>query len=338
MDHPDFSDANYLLGAMVQSGAALVAIIGGVLGARYVSLHSEKSSTSHQLEQAHSVHEAALSEFRTADEGYGRAAVERFVYDPARFRITTIEGGAESVLDGLNKTFDWNEAALERGTQLVRNIAQAASESKWGNEMDSTARDLRQWPEARAVLHRPGSDELITLQVYYNSVVQMLSDLGIDWSDHMLVAGLKYELNQLFKEREERLEGTARAAIEARTTARASLKAAEDSVLAAEAHLDRLGAGEGFVLSIQVLGVVAILTVASPLVLMIPGLYVIDLWVKSVFVFLFLAGFWILGRYLWVYSAFLTDRIEAMPRHAFGLFRKLPKRSKGSRSTAKVGG
>ena len=39
------ADVNWLLSAMAQSGAALVAIVGGLLGSRYVALDAEARSS-----------------------------------------------------------------------------------------------------------------------------------------------------------------------------------------------------------------------------------------------------------------------------------------------------
>lgn len=43
------SDVNWLLAALVQSGAAIVAIVGGIAASRFVSLHAEQQSANQQL-------------------------------------------------------------------------------------------------------------------------------------------------------------------------------------------------------------------------------------------------------------------------------------------------
>lgn len=320
----DETNINYLLSAMVQSGAALVAIVGGLLGARYVSLHVEKAAARRDLA-------AVLQRKDDADE---------------RLRIVQSE-----LMDNRARQFLCREAVwstvLEPDLDTDHLVAEAEAEAERRYETSSADRVIRQVRRQAAIARSRFSDfekgtgansEWRVIQrvhgiavsdpdedfVYATTLYKMRMDLAGKVTENratearkMLARSLPIEFERLkareavlVQQENDRYERDARA---------------YDDYEAAQRHAESLREGEGFSLAIEVLGMVAALTIIVPLVAMVGDVYDYVPATRWLFVFVFIAGLFVLGLYLWVYARFLGERRATMPDHLWGLFKTSPK-------------
>ncbi|MDN4473720.1 hypothetical protein [Demequina zhanjiangensis] len=326
MSNPDISDANYLLGAMVQSGAALIAIVGGILGSRFVAMHGEKRGLARELEETASDLAALNQKKATAEMYHSLYRAHRFVLFPDILRMATEPKGVSSALQLADAEFVHDPKAAKEARRLIQRYADFAKQLSQGVALSDTLAAVGNqydWATARLRIVNVGAEEHVRAQVYYNFVVNAV---GANWATNNFCVGVLDDLREVREAELAKIENQLETAHREIVETEASERRLGESRRRLTVALAKVTDGEGFKIALKVLAVIAVLTVVAPLIAMLPGVYVIAPGIKIAFVIAFLVGLAVLGRYLWVYSAFLTDRLPKMPDSVWGLGRPLPKR------------
>lgn len=78
---PDIADVNWLLSALAQASAALVAIVGGLLVSRYVVLHAEQQAARRRLDDLRRTLDLAAENATQARRDLDSYDVDRYLDD-----------------------------------------------------------------------------------------------------------------------------------------------------------------------------------------------------------------------------------------------------------------
>lgn len=126
------ADVNWLLSAITQSAAALIAIVGGLLVSRYVSLHAEQQGARRRADDLMRRESEANEQLRDRQREFDLYYVDDFLDDDKVFEAVWCEKGqvgveqllSEMEADGRNLNGDigrpWLEGfANELGRRLI---------------------------------------------------------------------------------------------------------------------------------------------------------------------------------------------------------------------------
>ena len=119
------ADANWLLSSAVQSGSALVAIVGGFIGARYVGLHSERLGAQRRVDDADARLIPATQDLANSQADVTRFEVSELLDDWDVYRAIADKGGSlatfEDVLEEANiDVGSTDEEALRSHLELLK--------------------------------------------------------------------------------------------------------------------------------------------------------------------------------------------------------------------------
>jgi len=321
----DQSNINYLLSAMLQAGAALVAIVGGLVAARYVSLHAEISQVRAEVDEL-SVRET------NAHESFWNA-----LFDHTRSADRAVLYRTDYLLRFIRFP--------HRTSSLVERLEEVAV----ANERESDAK----WVVARATLYFDEARKLLTERVDPQArLVSPWKDfargkrLVFDDDFREFIHEFVYEYERATREFKYQKQGDTLAPMKAldslvdraNSDLRARLPSLEQEWLrrdeeatlvrnqlnAAQRRLAGLRESEGFGTALEVRSLLAIATIVVPLVAMLPDYGDYTQASRIVFVAIFILGLLLMGRYLYVYAAHLRGAREAMPKHVLGLIIRQP--------------
>lgn len=329
------ADVNWMLGATVQSGAALVAIVGGLLGSRYVALDAEQQSARRRLAQVESRLESAqaqsnkareeLAEFRVQDlldkwqcyeailQGEGDLQLEEFLPDEQ--------------LNGRDVSRDRLEAHLGVLREEVQLAFTTLKDLVVDSDLDEDWRSFRHRHEISA-----RSDH--AWEWVYGEVVERQERERHEREQQRLAVTnlVRIPVTYLPKRFSNSTEvGTAKTLaadtfnrlVAARDSVAAEVAQLEGEQRAAASHVGEVAQPDGFGLTLSVLTYIGVVSIALPTALMVSGSMTLPLWVRIAVAILFLSGVALLLRYLYVYAAYLGDRSrrESLPRSLLGLLR-----------------
>lgn len=321
------ADVNWMLGAAVQSGAALVAIVGGLLGSRYVSLHAEQQAARRRLaevdanlaaaEDALARREADLTEYQVRDLLEDHDCYEALLESQNKLTLDEVLDAIGADESGVDRN------ALEQHLEVIR--AELALSVGKLLELVPDGKEHPEWAVFRRE-HKvsPSVDHL--WEWAYDRIVEDKEEEARRRAPRSLIG---YDLGILPSVRpyfppnpawevahEDRLYSALR-------DAEANRERLEAERGAASRHLADAVQPEGFGLAIKVLVYIAATAMAVPIGLMVGAPTTLPLWVRIVVAVVFLSGVALLLRYLSVYARHLRGQAgTSFPERLTQLFRR----------------
>lgn len=323
------ADVNWLLAACVQSGAALVAIVGGILGARFVSLDAERQAAQRRFEEVEARVNTARAASAEADD-----ALEQLLCKDLLDCDAVYEAVARSQPDGPSL-----DSVLEPAQLRELPIAKEPLEARVAlinTEMNKAVSTLTEtmpaqsddrwpmWEEYRRTFRLDPRHDGVWEWIYNELADKLEEEAAERRRERGGIAGL---LGSRISPR--RISGPPApdpipAARQHAAAARAESLTLSTELSVAREHVELSTPPSGFGLAIQTLMSVALTTIALPLALLIAGPMALPLWLRLVVGLLFAAGVIILLRYLQVYARVLTRGTprDRLPDHVWQLVRR----------------
>lgn len=348
------ADVNWLLSALAQASAALIAIVGGLLVSRYVALHAEQQAARRRVEDLERREHEAVAALTEA-----RHNLDTYYIDDALDDIDVFEEIFERKLqptvDGVLEVLDEHGRDLDRDLlqqelaamsadmrtaiqAMVDLVPQTEDHDNWTtfrrtHSLEVGHRNLWEWVydkvcEERRTQARKAAREArnsgplagLLGQMDYLPIIPQIIDPQISASYRMINS--QRELARV-------------GALEVRIAeADAEVRALSQELRLAEETYQATRQPEGFFLALQVLTVLAVVGMGVPVVAMgfapltLPGC------VRAVVIGLFFVGVALLLRFLFVYAAFLREGgRETLPHTALGLFGRRRRRPSDESAT-----
>ena len=336
MDLGPSADVNWLLSAIAQSAAALIAIVGGLLVSRYVSLHAEQQGARRRaddLRRRWAEAEARLSEHKGE---FDLHQVDRFLDDDVVFQAILDEKGEatiDQVLSEMNAdAADLNRDVLEErfatlqdelvraGSKLLPEVPMQEDHETWidfkrNRELPIGNRSVWEWvydkicDERRREAQEATKDKLFGSQ--FNSTdFRRIADLANSQTYRLRAITSQHDIARVNTLRE-RLEAT-----------QAEVRALHQEHRLAEELFDATRQPEGFVLALQVLATLATLGMGTPVALMAFAPTTMPVSLRALVVALFFSSVALLLRFLFVYAHYLRGVRKSLPPSIGGLFRR----------------
>lgn len=339
------ADVNWLLSALAQASAALIAIVGGLLVSRYVALHAEQQAARRRVEdltrreqEAASRHSESRNELDLyyVDELLDSIEVFEAImandFDPT---VANVMEAADEDGDDLNQALLASRlkelsSELQRALSEIYPLVPASKEHvSWANfkrEQNFVFGHRNAWEwmydqacDARRAEVKKAEDEARSKSRYGSMLA------GYDTGDLLRnitignpqLSGLR---NVVTSQHEIAHVGSLRGRVD---QADAEVRAVQQERRLANETYEATRQPEGFGLALQVLSVLAILGMAAPVVIMGFGPVTLPPWARAVVIGGFLAGVALLLRFLFVYASFLREGgREALPKTALGLLKR----------------
>ncbi|MEQ6902012.1 hypothetical protein [Nocardioides sp. YIM 152588] len=318
-------DSDTFLTAFFQGGATLVAIVAGIIGARFVAAHgdvqgrrdrSERLRLDEQSLQAKSERAAGLARRRRAER---RACSAQFLSDYVLSQDPQlIERKVESMDPRIREFF---RQSVERIDDFLPTCNELVE--RWGPR-----------PLSIGTLRQEGAPVANSFSgsVYAHVVLERARQQCEASTDHTRkFLNLSDEVAKRDAARHRLLQSEIERALERESSYEDELGTVRRQQAELRNELDILEAGEGFRLGLRVLALIASLVIAPPVALLLfrPTDWG-DRWPASAVALLFAAGIAVMLRYLYVYSGFIQGR-SALPEAARDLV--LPRRWWGNTKT-----
>lgn len=304
------ADVNWMLSSEVQSGAALVAIVGGLLGSRYVSLHAEQGAARRRLQETSSRLGRARKRKIETDAELTNLVVADLLDDNDCYVWILQHGGTstlEQVLHGRSVEDEYRDALETHLRMIERELAKAKRQL---SELIPRTETQETWASFRAAHGLTPDHEPVWEWMY-----EFISDAhsrearkaaagwpSLNVSDIGLVGASMPVVGQL--QRAQRV-GRLRAVQE--ETGREVYRL-EGEEAAARSYLDSTQQPQGFWIALIVLAYIAIVCIAVPLALMVEGSTAYSFGVRLFLAILFATGVVALLGYLFLYSRHLRRR------------------------------
>ncbi|MCD4533563.1 hypothetical protein LRP67_05665 [Nocardioides sp. cx-169] len=327
---PDPADVNWLLSALAQASAALVAIVGGLLVSRYVSLHAEQQAAGRRVADLRRRVAEVETEVKAARLARDVEDIDWFLYDPRVYDEIRVRDFEPTILNVVDATGGY-------GTDLDQDLMT--------ERLAALAADLKDaftimWPLVPA-----GGSQPSWIEFRRRTGVEAGDDDAWEWAYDFICEHRKRAAGN--RNPFAALGGQAMRPMSRRdqvhlAALRNRVERAEDEARAlaqerrlAEETFDATRQPEGFRLGLQVLSVLSVLGMGVPVVLMAFVQYSLPWWGRSLTVAVFFVGVALLLRFLFVYAAFLREDggRDRLPSNALWLFvpaRFQPKSSGGS--------
>lgn len=331
------ADVNWMLSAEMQSGAALVAIVAGLLGSRYVALHAEQQAAARRLADVENRLGPARERARRAADELVAFRVRDILDTPECYRALAEGGEARAPLNDVLTRIDEDEGGVPREALeqhldfLFAELADAVGALK--DRVPETEDQLKWEVFRRRHSLAPGHDGI--WEWVYDEISEDRSEAARQRrreSRKGTLAGIAgfYTPPPISLPRVGALgnqgwrTATINRLILARDNSELEVLQLEAEHRAADKHLSDAAQPEGFGLALSVLAVVATVGIALPLVLMVSGPTGLPIWVRIASAAAFLAGVTLLLRYLFVYAAFLraSESRAELPTNLLGLLRR----------------
>lgn len=333
------ADPNWLLSALAQSSAALIAIVGGLLVSRYVTLHAEQQAAErrvndlvrrqsvaaealaeaetrlaqHRVDEVlddHDVFEAIMQAVFKADPETVLRAVDQSGrdLDAQKFAATlhALNGEAERAADELSESVP---VSMEHPTWPTFRRAhdfRVANERLWEWMYDTLcdSRTAQAREEDRAARKRAGNA--------MGGVLGAMTSVGnIPVRPHQVQLPIPAPSTGAFAK--DALE----AAVE---TQQSTLRALQQERTLSEETWAAARQPEGFNLALRVLTAMAVAGLVVPVILLVMGFERTPWWVTAAAGLLFTLGLALLLRFLFVYAQFLhADGRGDLPTRLRGL-------------------
>lgn len=335
------ADVNWLLSALAQASAAMIAIVGGLLVSRYVALHAEQQAagrrvgdlarreqetSSRQVEAQLALDEYDADQLLIDDDVFQLILDKRFVPTVDEVLKTVDADGAKlnkkvlaSRLAALSTDMD---RALKELTSLVPEGKDHAdwSEFRRSNTLTIGNRDVWEWTYEQICDFRRQNAKAREAEARKRTPYGALfggSDIDFDALRRIPFAGSTPLIaSQQGLARREVLRATL-------DQAEAESRALQQERRLAQETYEATRQPEGFGLALQVLTTLAVLGMAVPVVVM--GFAPVDLpaWLRWTVIACFSVGSALLLRFLFVYASFLREGgRDKLPTSVLGLLKR----------------
>lgn len=330
------ADVNWLLSALAQATAALIAIVGGLLVSRYVSLHAEQQGARRRVEDLSRREEEASAALSSAREQLDAYYVDDALNDDDVFEEILrqeFKPTPEAVLDAIDYDGpELNSEILNAQIQAIAAEMSSAAEAlldlvpKDGGDdewpafrrkhgIDSERRNLWEWVygQIRDERRREAEEAARKSNRWPSTsvdIARMINLPASSFATNRLISNQR-ELAQVgaLEERVSAAEFESRALVQERRLAVETYEATRQP--------------EGFSLALRVLTTLAIFGMGPPVILMGFVTMAFPWPIRVLVIALFAFGVALLLRFLFVYAAFLREGgREKLPRGVLGLMRR----------------
>ncbi|WP_199421676.1 hypothetical protein [Actinotalea solisilvae] len=335
------ADVNWLLSAVTQASAALIAIVGGLLVSRYVALHAEQQGARRRVADLARRETEAQSHLAASEQALDAYYVDELLDDEDVFEVIVDSGFDPALRDVLDAAQEEQEEDLNQAL-LVAKLADLSSDLRaamsaivplvpkvkehpdWAtfrrdHELPVEHRHAWEWLYDRVCSER--EDEVLEEE---RRAARKSSPFGGLGFDTIRMPALSYG-NPQVRATERIAEGQRQIAFENSLTnrideARAGVRALHQEKRLATETLDATRQPEGFGLALQVLTVLAMLGIGFPVVLMSLGPMTLEPWLRWSVTSAFFLGVALLLRFLFVYAALLREGgRSSLPNTVLGL-------------------
>lgn len=339
---PVTADVNWLLSALAQASAAMIAIVGGLLVSRYVTLHAEQQAAGRRvadLTRREREAEARLADARAAlglydiddlliDEDVFQVIIDKDLTPTVKDVLEAVDHDGENLnKELLTSRLEDLSADLGRAFKaIIPHVPESRSHPSWPEfrrEHTFTVGNREAWQWAydqicgfqRDKAKRREAEDLKKSNPFGSLLAGRDFGVDIDVLRNISLTGgvggiaAQHELAHL-------------AALRGRVDdADTEIRAIQQERRLAGETFEATRQPEGFGLALQVLSTLAVLGIAVPVVIM--GFGVLDLpgWARGLVIGSFFAGIALLLRFLFVYASFLREGGRStLPATIFGLF------------------
>lgn len=311
------ADAAVLLTSIVQAGAALVAIVAGLLGSRYVAMHGERQAAQRRLADVQRRLAAATARRDAADDALVDRAV-RHLLDHDYVYETITQSGATSppLLDDVLEGLDSDGEGLPREA-LQAHLELLTEEIRRAFDEIEPAMGRLGHRHAWAAFRRAAQLQ----PKHHDSWEWVYRQMARERRMRVSVLGGMPDLSGVITPIPVTVPGSS-----TRERLRSAVEEAERDVLflqaeehAAREHLADSGQPEGFGLALSVLTYLAATSIAIPSGFLVFAQVALPAWGRVAFVAAFLSGVALLLWYLVVYAQYLDGSRPALPRWFWGL-------------------
>ncbi|MDO8308916.1 MAG: hypothetical protein Q7V58_11235 [Actinomycetota bacterium] len=332
------ADVNWLLSAITQSAAALIAIVGGLLVSRYVSLHAEQQGARRRADDLQRREVEAQAQLEQCLRDIDLYYVDDFLDDDVVFKSIIRQKGGATVDEVLaDKDTDGGQLNLEllaeqlaslegelvAASVVLRQEVIATKEHvgwvdfKRGKDFEVGHRGVWEWvydricDEKRRVAKREEDEARRKSQ--FGSLLGPTIDYSQFRFDNPQLRGIRSVVSS---QHEIAHINVLRGRVE---TARAEVRALQQERRLAEELFEATRQPEGFGLALQVLATLAVLGMGVPVVIMAFVPYSLPVWLRAIVVVLFFLGVGLLLRFLFVYAHYLRGSRKSLPSRLVGL-------------------
>lgn len=337
---PLSADVNWLLSAIAQASAALVAIVGGLLVSRYVTLHAEQQGARRRADDLGRRIEEARSHRAAAERQVDLYFVDDFLDDTDVFEaIFRGQGEAtpEEVLAAKDSDADHlNHALLDEQLgelqaeflaavqALLPIVPEGKDHAEWlefkrGRDFVIGHRNLWEWVYDRIVDERVEAATAAEREARKKSPFgNLLSDYKYDTSSiaRLISPEVRGLRGVVSSQHEIAQVNVLRGRVE---SARAEVRALDQERRLAEETFDATRQPEGFSLALQVLSILAALGMGVPVIAMVFVPYTLPWLARVGVVVVFFVGVLLLLRFLFAYASYLRGARPALPATVVGL-------------------
>lgn len=331
---PEVADVNWLLSAIAQASAALVAIVAGLLVSRYVSLHAEQQAASRRVLDLTRRLTLARSARDSAQQSLDQFDVDEALADDDVYIAIAKSHYSSSVMDILKvigrSVEEFAQPTLKDSIERLTQEVQTALDTL--KPMVPVNQEHPRWDGFRRTHTLPIENRQVWEWAYEiiceirtrearqqarREAGKFGSLLGVSTVQRMPVLGGAIP-SRLFTGS----GGERRRLLDARDSTSARVHELENELILAQENYDATRHPEGFGLALQTLSVLAVLGIAFPVTLLALVTYELHPIARTVSVAAFFIGVGLLLRFLFVYADFLReDGRSHLPTSIFGLFR-----------------
>lgn len=336
----DPAESSWLLAGLLQSGAAITAIVGGLLGSRYVAEHGNQSAAEYEVNRAKRDERGAELYFKHTERSRDRLRDTQFFLDDTI--LTAIAAGnfpERALRRDLSEGNEAHAKTLKDREQFARHLMRDAERVR---QDLSTAVDVSEpaepWRDVdRRLRHVGGSISRrarseIAMYVYR----EMVSRRSNDSEEHVRhFSALEEEMIETLDRRQERIGEHRPSQMERVRAARSTLSQATETREESEAVLQHMRDGQGFRLGLTVLAVMALSTMGPAAAMLVSTQkYFAWPWLLLV-VLVFGLGLFLLFRFMLAYSKYLSGQVQELPGSVWTLLPFAWKRWLASDAVAK---
>lgn len=337
---PTLADVNWLLSALAQATAALIAIVGGLLVSRYVALHAEQQSASRRVQDLTRREQEADASLAKSRTDLARYRVVDALDDDRVFDEVSARG-LETTVDGVLRAIEWDDEELdpdllseeleavrlemtEAITVIHPLVPTSFNHESWSdfrraNSIVPVRRRLWEWVYEKVCEERRDEAETNASRssnIFGSSMGRLMAAGAYSAITPAALSAARWSVQsqlEMAKERE----------LADRVAEReAEIRALRQERRLAEETYDATRQPEGFGLALQVLTFLATVGMGVPFIVMGFAPLTLPDWGRVTVIGLFFVGVSMLLRFLFVYAAFLREGgRDTLPKSILGLLR-----------------
>lgn len=301
----EFAETSWLTAALLQSGATVVAIAGGMMGTRFISTHAELTGARHDWRAENQQVLASEKRARDLEHSWTVETARQYtqgqtflayLVDPARRHLVDLK---------LQKLDQPLQEAARNQVRLLQAELDVATD-RIGRRRD-LARPGKTFLQLNPESERRATYTAIFLQAYLRAIEPYR---GLSSAHEDAFQSLRSEIRRWHIEMHAKIEGRIASIRERQRETDEDLRAARRVRQEAGARVRTVQGSEGFSLGLGVLAAVAALTMLPPLALLIIGSKYYPLWVTIPVVVVFATGLCLLWLFLRRYSSYLRGSHE----------------------------